>query len=137
MSHTSADSAVNQSLIPTTNRDSQSGISLVPHLVAAQATIWPEAIAAVHGQALLTYRELNQRADRLAVLLQSLGVGADIVVGIHLNRSLAMIVAALAVMKAGGAYLPLDPSYPTERLSFMLNDAKAPVLVTAQCLCKA
>jgi amino acid adenylation domain-containing protein len=137
MSHTSADSAVNQSSIPIANPDLQNGFSLVPHLVAAQATIWPEAIAAVHGKALLTYGDLNQRADRLAAFLQSVGVGPDVVVGIHLNRSLAMIVAALAVMKAGGAYLPLDPSYPTERLSFMLNDAQAPVLVTAQCLCKA
>src|SRR5262249_8935064 len=67
----------------------------------------------------------------------SMGVGPDVVVGIHLNRSLAMIVAALGVMKAGGAYLPLDPSYPTERLTFMLNDAQAPVLLTAKCLCNA
>ena len=137
MSHTSADSAMNQSSIPIANPDSQNDLNPVPHLVAAQAIIWPDAIAAVHGKALLTYGDLNQRADTLAAFLQSVGVGPDVVVGIHLNRSLAMIVAALAVMKAGGAYLPMDPSYPTERLSFMLNDAQAPVLVTTQCLCKA
>jgi amino acid adenylation domain-containing protein len=134
MSHTSADSLMNHSSIPGANLSAQNGCGLVPHLVAAQATIWPDAIAAVHGKALLTYKELNQRADRLAFLLQSLGVGPDVVVGIHVNRSLGMIVAALAVMKAGGAYLPLDPTYPAERLTFMLNNAQAPVLVTSECL---
>jgi amino acid adenylation domain-containing protein len=108
----------------------------VPELIAAQTTIWPDAIAVVHGKSMLTYKELDQRADRLACFLQSAGVGPDVIVGIHLNRSLAMVVAALAVMKAGGAYLPLDPSYPTERLTFMLNNAQAAVLVTAECLRK-
>jgi amino acid adenylation domain-containing protein len=136
MSHSSGDSLLNQSSIPTVDPGTQNSLQsgLVPQLVAAQATIWPDAIAAVHGKALLTYKELNQRADRLACFLQSVGVGPDVVVGIHLNRSLAMIVAALAVMKAGGAYLPLDPNYPMERLVFLLKDAQAPVLVTVECL---
>lgn len=134
MSHTPAGTLVNPLSIPVVNPSAQNGLNSVPYLVAAQATIWPDAIAAVHGKALLTYKELNQRADQLACFLQTVGVGPDVVVGIHLNRSLAMIVAALAVMKAGGAYLPLDPSYPTERLTFMLNNAQAPVLVTSECL---
>jgi amino acid adenylation domain-containing protein len=136
MSDTSADSSLNQSSTLIADRSALHSLQfgLVPQLVAAQATIWPDAIAAVHGKALLTYKELNQRADRLACFLQSLGVGPDVVVGIHLNRSLAMVVAALAVMKAGGAYLPLDPNYPSERLTFMLNDARTPVLITAECL---
>ena len=137
MSHTSGHSSLGLASIPIASPSAHHDLSPVPHLVEAQAMIQPEAIAVVHGKALLTYKELNQRADRLACLLRSLGVGPDVVVGIHLNRSLAMIVAALAVMKAGGAYLPLDPSYPTERLTFMLNNAQAPVLVTAKCLCNA
>src|SRR5215472_4609027 len=136
MSQTSADLLTNQSSIQIADINAQNSSSLVPHLVAAQATIRPEGIAAVHGKALLTYKELHQRADRLACFLQSRGVGPDVVVGIYLNRSLAMLVASLAVMKAGGAYLPLDPTYPAERLTFMLNNAQAPVLVTSECLRK-
>lgn len=134
MSQTSADLLTNQSSIQIADINAQNSSSLVPHLVAAQATIRPEGTAAVHGKALLTYKELHQRADRLACFLQSLGVGPDVVVGIYLNRSLATLVASLAVMKAGGAYLPLDPTYPTERLTFMLNNAQATILVTAECL---
>src|SRR5215467_12164488 len=137
MSHTSADSSVGLSSIPVADPSSHNSPSPIPYLFAAQAAIRPDAIAVVHGKALLTYLELNQRAERLACFLQSVGVGPDVVVGIHLNRSPAMIVAALAVMKAGGAYLPLDPSYPSERLSFMLNNAQVPVLVTAKCLLDA
>lgn len=137
MSHTSGDSLMGLTPIPNASPSAHHGPNPIPHLVAAQAIIQPDAIAVVYGKALLTYKELNQRADRLACSLQSMGVGPDVVVGIHLNRSFAMVVAALAVMKAGGAYLPLDPSYPTERLTFMLNNAQAPVLVTAKCLCNA
>ncbi len=136
MSQTSANPLLNELSISIADLSPQNGpqIGLVPELVSAQATIRPDAIAAVHGKALLTYKELNQRADLLTRFLQSVGVGPDVVVGVHMNRSLAMVVAALGIMKAGGAYLPLDPNYPTERLTFMLNDAQAPVLVTAECL---
>jgi len=106
----------------------------VPQLVAAQAATTPNAVAVTHGNLSLTYKELDQRADRLAHFLHALGVGPDVVVGIYLNRSPAMIVAALAIFKAGGAYLPLDPSYPKERLTFLLKDAQALVLVTGQCM---
>src|SRR3989441_10120357 len=105
----------------------------VPELVSAQAAATPDAIAVTHGKRSLSYQELDRRANRLAHILQSLGVGPDVVVGLYLDRSLAMIVGALGILKAGGAYLPLDPSYPTERLMFLLKDAQASILVTGQC----
>ncbi len=109
----------------------------VPDLVSAQAAATPDAIAVTHGKRSLSYQELDRRANRLAHILQSLGVGPDVVVGLYLDRSLAMIVGALAILKAGGAYLPLDPSYPSERLMVMLKDAKTPILVTGQCIADA
>ena len=78
----------------------------------------------------LTYAELNARANRLAHYLRSLGVGPDVLVGLCLERSVEMIVAMLGVLKAGGAYLPLNPAYPQERLAFMLDDTQARVLIT-------
>jgi amino acid adenylation domain-containing protein len=91
----------------------------------------PAAGAAVrHGRRSLTYAELNRSANRLAHHLRSLGVGRDVPVGIGLERSADWVVAALAVWKAGGAYLPLDPRYPAERLALVLRDARAPVLIT-------
>src|SRR6266705_6101261 len=108
--------------------------ALVPQLVAAQAAAVPDARAVMQGKLSLTYHELDQRANQLAHFLQSLGVGPDVVVGLYLDRSLAVIVGALAILKAGGAYLPLDPSYPKERLMVMLKDAKTPILVTGQCM---
>ncbi|MEA5603525.1 non-ribosomal peptide synthetase [Nostoc sp. UHCC 0252] len=80
----------------------------------------------------LTYQQLNSRANELAHYLQSLGVGADVLVGICLERSLLMVVGLLGILKAGGAYVPLDPDYPQERLSFMLEDAQVRVLLTQQ-----
>jgi non-ribosomal peptide synthetase component F len=78
----------------------------------------------------LTYRGLNQRANQLAHCLQKLGVGPETVVGVCVERSPEMIVSALGVLKAGGAYLPIDPLYPQERLAFMLQDSQVPVLLT-------
>ena len=102
----------------------------VPQLVTAQAAATPDAIAVTHGKLSLTYKELDQRAEQLAQGLRSLGVGPDVTVGLYLNRSLAMVAGALAILKAGGAYLPLDPTYPKERLMFLLKDAEARILVT-------
>ena len=109
----------------------------VPQLVSAQAAVAPHAIAVTHGKRSLSYQELDRRADRLARYLRSLGVGPDVVVGLCLDRSIAVIVGALAILKAGGAYLPLDSSYPTQRLMFMLKDAQAPILVTGHCTAAA
>ncbi|MCP4663284.1 MAG: amino acid adenylation domain-containing protein, partial [bacterium] len=77
-----------------------------------------------------SYRELNRQANQLAHHLRSLGVGPDVLTGIYLERSARTVVGILGILKAGGAYLPLDLSYPMERLSFMLEDAGAPVLIT-------
>jgi amino acid adenylation domain-containing protein len=90
----------------------------------------PDAVALVYQEEQLTYAELNARANRLAHHLLGVGVGADSLVGILMGRSLEMVISLLAVLKAGGAYLPLDPAYPAERLSFMIADAGARVLLT-------
>ena len=105
------------------------GDELVHHLVEAQAMRTPDATAVRFLGGHLTYRELDDRANRLARYLARLGAGPDIAVGICLERSLDAIVAVLAVMKAGAAYLPLDPSYPIDRLDFMVADAGARILV--------
>ncbi len=102
----------------------------IHQLFAEQAARTPDAQAVVSGTRSLTYRQLNEQANRLAHYLQTLHVGPDQLVGICLERSLDMIVAVLAVLKAGGAYVPLDPVYPPERLSFMLQDSRASVLLT-------
>jgi amino acid adenylation domain-containing protein len=102
----------------------------VPELFEEQATLRPDAVAAVFGEERLTYAELDRRANRLANFLRGLGVGLGTPVAIYLERSLDMVVSTLAVLKAGGAYVPLDTSYPEERLTFMLEDVGAPVLIT-------
>jgi amino acid adenylation domain-containing protein len=106
----------------------------LPLLVAKQAEQTPDAVALSFGSLLLTYKQLDQRANCLAHHLVSLGVGPDVVVGIYLNRSLAVAVSALAVFKAGGAYLPLDPVYPADRLAYQMRDAQAQILMTGQCM---
>ena len=102
----------------------------LPELFAAQAERTPDAAAVVFADATLSYRELDERANRLAHHLRGRGVGPEVVVGLCLERSPEMVIGLLAILKAGGAYLPLDPAYPRERLAFMLEDAGAPVLVT-------
>ena len=102
----------------------------LPQLFAAQVDESPDAIAVVFADQNLTYGELDARANQLAHHLRDLGVGAETVVGLCVERSPEMIVGLLGILKAGGAYLPLDPDYPQDRLAFMLADAGAPVLVT-------
>ncbi|OYE00080.1 non-ribosomal peptide synthetase, partial [Nostoc sp. 'Peltigera membranacea cyanobiont' 232] len=92
----------------------------------------PDAVAVVFENQQLTYHELNCRANQLAHYLRSLGVGADVLVGICVERSLEMVVGLLGILKAGGAYVPLDSEYPKERLSFMLEDAQVSILLTQQ-----
>jgi len=102
----------------------------VHELVSERAEQCPDAIAVVHGERQLTFRELNERANQLANCLREKGVGRDIPIGICLRRSVELAVALLGVMKAGGACLPLDPDYPAERLAYMLKDSQAALLLT-------
>jgi amino acid adenylation domain-containing protein len=90
----------------------------------------PEKIALVFEQQTMTYAELNARSNQLARYLIRLGVGPDVLVGLCMQRSLDLVIAILAILKAGGAYLPLEPTYPRERLGFMVEDAKPPVVIT-------
>ncbi|HKV06489.1 MAG TPA: amino acid adenylation domain-containing protein, partial [Thermoanaerobaculia bacterium] len=92
----------------------------------------PEARAVLHGASALSYRELNERANRLALHLRRLGVGPEVRVGICLERSLEMIVGLLGILKAGGAYVPIDPAYPAERRSLMVAELDGPVLLTLE-----
>jgi aspartate racemase len=102
----------------------------VQDLIESQVVISPDALALQCGEERLTYLELNQRANKLARYLQSLGVGAETLVGICMNRSIEMVVAILGVLKAGGAYIPLDPTYPRDRLAFVLCDAQCKYVIT-------
>src|SRR5215469_1658783 len=106
----------------------------VHQLFEAQAQENPSTTAVVFQNQKLSYAQLNARANQLAHFLQQRGVGPDVLVGVCLERSLEMVVAVLAVMKAGGAYVPLDPAYPKERIAFILEDAKAPILLTQSSL---
>src|SRR5256712_7345160 len=102
----------------------------LPQLFAAQAAKTPDAVAVVFAGEQLSYGELELRANQLAHHLRALGVGAESVVGVCLERSPALVVALIGILKAGGAYLPLDPEYPAERLHYMLADAGAALLLT-------
>ena len=101
-------------------------------LIERQAEQTPAAVAATFHDEQLTYAELNRRANGLAHYLRRRGVEPDVPVGICLERSLWMAITLLGILKAGGAYLPLDPTYPRERLAFMLDDAEAPVVLTTE-----
>ena len=103
---------------------------VVHELFARQVERTPHHTAVVFEDVSLTFLELNRQSNQLATHLQGMGVGPDTVVGVMLERSVEMLVAVLGVLKAGGAYLPLDPEYPTERLQFMLADAAVGVLLT-------
>jgi amino acid adenylation domain-containing protein len=110
---------------------------LVHERVEARTALHPEAEAVVDGEESLTYGELLRRARRVAARLRGMGVGPDVPVGIFLGRSLDLAAAILGVLEAGGAYLPLDPGYPRERLRLMLEDARVPVVLTEPALLEA
>jgi amino acid adenylation domain-containing protein len=104
----------------------------VHQLFERQAERVPDKVAVVFEDQQMSYAELNRRANQLAHYLRGLGVGPEVLVGILMERSVEMIVGLLGVLKAGGAYVPLDPKYPAERLSFMIEDAGAAVLITQE-----
>jgi len=102
----------------------------IHQLFEAQVERTPDAIAVVLEDRQLTYDELNRQANQLANHLRLLGVGPEVPVAICLKHSVEMVVGLLGILKAGGVYVPLDPAYPKERLAFMLEDAKVPVILT-------
>ena len=108
--------------------------SCIHELFEIQVRQRPNAVAVMLDQQQLTYEELNRRANQLAHYLRKMGVGLEVRVALCLERSIDVVVGLLAIMKAGGVYVPLDPEYPSERLSFMLTDSGAAVLVTNESL---
>jgi len=104
----------------------------IHELVETQAARTPNNVAVTFEDQSLTYQELNARSNQLAHYLRKQGVGPDTLVAMCVDRSLEMIVGILGILKAGGAYLPLDLAYPAERLAFMLEDAKPPVVLTQE-----
>ena len=106
--------------------------ALMHRLFEAQVAKTPEAIALIAGKEQLTFAELNAQANQLAHYLRTLGLLPEQMVGLYLERSVDMLLAMLATLKAGGTYLPLDPSYPQARLAYMLADSETAVLLTHQ-----
>jgi amino acid adenylation domain-containing protein len=104
----------------------------IHQLFEEQVEKTPDAVAIVFEDQQLTYGQLNERSNQLAHYLRSLGVGPEVLVGICVERSLEMIVGLLGILKAGGAYVPLDPAYPKKRLTFMLENTRAAVLLTQE-----
>lgn len=104
----------------------------LPELFEAQVERNPEAVAVVFEDASLTYKELNERANQLAHLLIAEGIGPEDIIALAVPRSIEMMVSLLGILKAGAAYLPLDPDYPSERLGFMMEDAMPVCLVATQ-----
>lgn len=106
--------------------------SLIHELIESCAGSAPDNIAVSSESGTLTYAELERRSSQLARYLQKQGVGANVLVGLCTERSMEMIVGILGILKAGGAYVPIDPSYPVERQAFILQDTRAPVLLTQE-----
>src|SRR6185436_9798357 len=101
-------------------------------LILKQVERTPDAVALVDQEERLSYREIAERSARMAVRLRAAGVGPEVPVGVCLDRTPALLASLLGVMRAGGFYVPLDPSYPAERLAAILDDSRARVLVTEE-----
>ncbi|MCP3962382.1 MAG: amino acid adenylation domain-containing protein [bacterium] len=108
-----------------------SGDHGILELFERHASERPEAPALRFGEHELSYRQLDRRANRLARFLTRSGVGAEVHVGLCLERSPEAVISLLGILKAGGAYVPLDPSYPTERLAYMVEDSRAPLVLSS------
>ncbi|GBE93206.1 non-ribosomal peptide synthetase [Nostoc cycadae] len=104
----------------------------IHHWFEQQCNSTPDNIAVVFQDQQLTYQELNTRANQLAHYLQKLGVGSDVLVGICVERSLWMVIGLLGILKAGAAYVPLDPAYPAERQAYIIADTQTPLVLTQQ-----
>ncbi|MCC5969954.1 MAG: LLM class flavin-dependent oxidoreductase [Pararhodobacter sp.] len=127
--------APEQSLIDSLNDTARAHDSAtISRLFEAQAAKTPDAPALVFEGVTLTYAELNTRANRVAHVLQGMGVGPDVPVALCTRRSPDLLVGALGILKAGGAYVPMDPAYPADRLAHFLQDSGAPVVVTQSAL---
>src|SRR6266700_2019943 len=109
----------------------------VPRLFEEQAGKTPDKTAVIYGDSVLTYRDLNERANQLAWKLKSLNAGPNVLVGIAVERSLEIVVGLLGIMKSGAAYVPVDPAYPQERTSYMMQDAGVQILLTQEHIRKA
>ena len=107
---------------------------LIAQSFEARVAAHPQAQALSHAGVALSYAELNRRANQLARHLLALGVGPEIRVGVAMPRSAELVIALMAVLKAGGTYVPLDPDYPADRVAYMLDDSQAKVLLTQQSL---
>ena len=112
-------------------------VACVHHLFERQATLTPDRVAVASAGKQLTYAELDQRAERLALELKSLGVAPGSLVAVGTGRGLDLAVALLGIHKSGGAYVPLDPTYPADRLEFMLQDSGSTILLTQGGSCAA
>jgi len=104
----------------------------VQELFEAQAERTPDAVAVVGEAERLSYRDLDDRAERLADQLRAIGVRPDVLVGICLERSVDLVVGLLGILKAGGAYVPIDPNYPAERIEYMMEDSAMKLLLTQE-----
>ncbi|GFN30893.1 hypothetical protein PCURB6_11530 [Paenibacillus curdlanolyticus] len=107
------------------------GDNTIHQRIAKQARRTPEATAVVYEGACLTYGQLEEQSNRMAKALRKRGIGRGGIVGILMERSPQILIAMLGVLKAGGAYLPLDPEFPSERLAYMLEDSKAQLLIVS------
>lgn len=110
---------------------------LIPQLLELQAAATPDKLAVVYAAQHLTYCELNTRANQVAHYLRGQGIGAEMPVGLSMQRSVEMLVGLLGILKAGGVYLPLDPAYPAERTNFILAQTQASVVLTEQNMAEA
>lgn len=119
-----------EAALPDYNRQAFSRNRLVPQLVSNHAKQHPGHIALIDKSMQMTYGELDDRANRLACHLKTMGVGGNTIIAVCMHRSVLATVASLAVLKAGAAYLPVDPNYPRERLSFILADARTPLVLS-------
>lgn len=102
----------------------------IHELFEAQAEKTPDAYAVVYKDLTMTYKELNEKTNSVARILRNMGVNRDTIVALITERSIEMIIGILSILKAGGAYLPIDPTYPVDRVNYMLGDSKATILVT-------